>query len=74
VLGYNESMSKRKKRKTTWGKYTKGAWSARGYAGWNDDGIDRFNQLCQMVKEDRESNATTEEHYKTHCLATLSTP
>jgi len=27
-----------------------------------------------MVKEERGSNAMTEEHYKTHCLATLSTP
>jgi len=32
-VAYDESMSKRKKRKMTWGKYTKGPWGARRYAG-----------------------------------------
>jgi len=57
----------KEKRKSTWGKYTKGALGAHHYAGWNQDGIIRFNQLCQKVKEDRENNPITEELYKTHC-------
>jgi len=38
----------------TWGKYTKGAWGAQHHAGWNQDGIIEFNQLCEQVKENRQ--------------------
>jgi len=47
---------------------------AHHYGGWNQDGIIRFNQLCQKVKEDRENNPITEELYKAHCLTTAITP
>jgi len=36
------------------GKYTKGALGACQYSGRNQDGIIRFNLICQEVKEDRE--------------------
>jgi len=32
-------QSAKGKRRATWGKYTKGAWGAWHYAGWNQDGI-----------------------------------
>jgi len=51
---FDETTSKQKKRKVTWGKYTKGALGAHQYYGWNQDGINRFNHICQEVKEDRE--------------------
>jgi len=56
------------------GKYTKGALGACHYAGWNQEGIIRFNQLCQKVKEDRENNPVTEELYKAHCLTMATVP
>jgi len=56
------------------GKYTKGVWGARHYTGWNHDGIVRFNQLCQEVKEGREKNAITENLYKTYCITNRANP
>jgi len=36
---FDNSIMKWKKRKTTWGKYTKGAWGARQYTGWQHDAL-----------------------------------
>jgi len=65
-------MNKQKeKRKITWGKYTKGALGACQYSGWNQDGIIRFNLICQEVKEDREKTMI-EELYKAHCIENVT--
>ena len=42
------------------------------YGEWSDEGIERFNQLVQEVKEDRESQRRkrTEENYQMHKIAT----
>ena len=67
--------SKKKKRKITWGKYTAAALGARRYGGWNKAGLERFNALCQEVKDDRIKNgAAVDELFKAHCIATLVTP
>ena len=42
------------------------------YGEWSDEGIERFNQLVQEVKEDRESQRgkRTEENYQLHKIST----
>ena len=49
-VSYDSSTSKRKKRKSTWQKYTKGALGACHYGGWNQDGIIRFNQYVRRLR------------------------
>ena len=50
---FDERTSKRKKRKSAWGKDTRNAFGARRYSRWTNEGLLRFNALHQEVKSDR---------------------
>jgi len=38
------------------GWYTKHAWGATQFCGWNPAGIQRFNELCKIVQNNQECN------------------
>ena len=72
---YENNSTKKKKRKATWGKYTKNAYGARRFGGWTDEGRLRFNSLYAEVTADRLKNGgRIEELYLSHCVETMTTP
>jgi len=42
-----------KRRKIGGGKWTSDVNGSVKYSGWNDEGLQRFNELCEMVNENR---------------------
>jgi len=72
---YEINSTKKKKRKATWGKYTKNAYGARHFGGWMDEGRLRFNDLYAEVRADRLKNGgRIEDLYLSHCVETMTTP
>jgi len=72
---FDVASNRKRKRKTTWGKYTKSAYGARRYAGWMAEGLLRFNELFEEVKADRLKNGeAVEELYINHCVSNHSSP
>ena len=59
----NDGKSKRRRRKEIAGQYTKEHRNAKRYRGWGEDGHARFNQLVNLVREDRKVRALFEEEY-----------
>ena len=57
------TTKKAKRRKEIPGKYTKEHRNAKRYRGWGDDGHARFNQLVNLVREDRKVRGSFEEEY-----------
>lgn len=67
-VAFDATTNTRKKRKTTWGIYTKGATGSRRYGGWSAEGLERFNVLYEKVVQDRRDNAAASNVlYKTYC-------
>jgi len=46
------------------GKYTASGKGAKRNQGWNKEGIKRYNELFQLVKEDREKNPSFDDYFK----------
>ena len=45
-------------------KYSLGAKNnAKKYEGWNDEGVDKFNELVPQIKEDRVGNSNFDEYF-----------
>ena len=57
------TTKKAKRRKEIPGKYTKEHRNAKRYRGWGDDGHAHFNQLVNLVREDRKVRGSFEEEY-----------
>ena len=38
-VAFDENTNQKKKRKATWGKYTRGAWGSKWFGGWSKDGL-----------------------------------
>ena len=63
---YFAGQRKRKeneKRKCRTGKYTKDYKEATRFGGWNDSGLQRMNDLVEIVKKDRAAHENFEEEY-----------
>jgi len=37
AVAYDETTNQKKKRKTTWGKFTSGAWGSKRLGGWSKE-------------------------------------
>ena len=55
-LKFDVASNRKRKRKASWGKYTKTAFGARRYGGWMAEELLCFNALFE-VKKDRLKNA-----------------
>ena len=44
-------------------KWTASARGAQRNQGWNKDGINRYREICKLVKEDRAKNKAVDERY-----------
>jgi len=61
----NKQEDGNKHKKVGGGWYTKHAWGATQFCGWNPAGIQRFNELCKIVQDNRECNGDYDvEFYK----------
>jgi len=61
----NKQEDGNKRKKVGGGWYTKHARGATRFCGWNPAGIERFNELCKIVVNDRERNGEYDvEFYK----------
>lgn len=53
------------KRLSVKGKYTSWGDKAKRFGGWSEAGMDRYNELCGTVSNDRKTNSSTwEDHYR----------
>jgi hypothetical protein len=60
IKRYHEDRRGEPRSKRIVGKYTQTDGASTEYGGWGEEGIHRFNQLCEMVKEDRNSRNAVE--------------
>lgn len=66
---YNHETNTRGRRTPTKGKYTKDSVGSRRYGGWSEDGLHRFNELFDLVLEDRKEFARDrDEVYRQFCI------
>ena len=64
IKRYHEDRRGEARSKRIVGRYTKTDGSSAEYGGWSEEGILRFNQLCEMVSADRASrNANDAEEW-----------
>jgi hypothetical protein len=72
---FDVESNRKRKRKSSYGKYTKNSYGARRYGGWLNEGLLRFNALFEEVKADRLKNGEiVEENYKDYCITNHGTP
>jgi len=64
---YNAVTGEWDKRKPVYGKWTRGAGGERRYGGWTEDGVNRFNELCVLVKQNRADHRAVEVAYMHRC-------
>ena len=64
---YNEVTGEWEKRKPVYGKWTRGAGGEPCYGGWTEDGVNRFNELCILVNQNRVDNHAVEVAYMHRC-------
>ena len=60
IKRYHEDRRGEPRSKRIVGKYTHTDGASTEYGGWGEEGIHRFNQLCEMVQEDRNSRNARE--------------
>jgi hypothetical protein len=69
IKRYHEDKNGDEKSKRMAGRYTKSNIGYSEYGGWSEDGVLRFNELCEMVQDDRASRNARE--VETQLLASL---
>jgi hypothetical protein len=60
IKRYHEDRRGEERTKRIAGRYTRSSIGCCEYGGWGKDGVLRFNELCQMVQEDRASRNAKE--------------
>ena len=60
IKRYHEDRRGEPRSKRIVGKYTQTDGASTEYGGWSEEGIHRFNLLCEMVQEDRNSRNARE--------------
>ncbi len=60
IQRYDEEIAGVETKKRITGKYTRSSIGYNEYVGWSEDGVIRFNELCNIVKDDRNSRNAKE--------------
>lgn len=69
IIRYHQDRRGEPHSKRIAGKYTQKNGTSTEYGGWSEEGIRRFNQLCEMVQDDRKSrNARDAEEWLKNTL------
>jgi hypothetical protein len=69
IMRYHQDRRGEPQSKRIVGKYTQTNGASTEYGGWSEEGIRRFNQLCEMIQDDRNSrNARDAEEWLMNSL------
>ena len=69
IMRYHQDRRGEPRSKRIVGKYTQTNGASTEYGGWSEEGIRRFNQLCEMIQDDRNSrNARDAEEWLMNSL------
>ena len=69
IMRYHQDRRGEPRSKRIVGKYTQTNGASTEYGGWGEEGIRRFNQLCEMIQDDRNSrNARDAEEWLMNSL------